>query len=184
MYCRYWYPPENYKLWIILEWQGSYLKLSSCLRDNLTPLTWLNQWQDHIRLSLCRPCPIIPSNWSNMVSGPHYTGSKCLLPIFFQSPGISRSSNFLTEDSGNSSPDYEQEVIDKWREYITLKSMPLSSLGLHSYSCLDWAPTKSGISDKYILPIILFRLPWWGMFTLTSHIILSLKLAKIELIWL
>ena len=38
-------------------------------------------------------------------------------------------------DYENSMTDFVQGVIDKWREYITLKIIPLLSFVLHAHSC-------------------------------------------------
>ena len=48
---------------------------------------------------------------------------------------LPRSNALLMENFVNSGPDSLRVVIDNCTEYITLKMMPLFSLGLNSDSC-------------------------------------------------
>ena len=88
-----------------------------------------------------------------------------MVPTFFQPPGLSRSSAFLMEDFENPRPYSVQGVIDKCKDYITLKEFP--------YCLLDYSQTHAYIYhqprlgyQKSRFSNDLLRIPWYRILPL------------------
>ena len=74
-----------------------------------------------------------------------------------------------------------QGVIDKCKDYITLKEFP--------YCLLDYSQTHAYIYhqprlgyQKSRFSNDLLRIPWYRIFTFTAHLILTLTLVKTDII--